>query len=83
MIDADLNEYKFTHDSESFYAYFKVTGTMGKTTVENATSGETAGRYYVIVTIDLDQAQETGYWLDEGGYYPTSGGYGKLNLKEF
>jgi hypothetical protein len=34
-----------------------------------------AGRYYVIVTIDVDNDDSTGYWLHEGGYYPTSPGY--------
>ena len=69
-------EYKFTHDATSFYAYFKVSGEVGLTSQENSTAGISAGRYYAIVTIDLDQSPDTGYWLDEGGYYPTSGGYG-------
>jgi hypothetical protein len=34
-----------------------------------------AGRYYAIVTIDVDNNDETGYWIHEGGYYPTSRGY--------
>ncbi len=34
-----------------------------------------SGRYYVILTIDVDQNDETGYWLHEGGYYPSSRGY--------
>ena len=29
----------------------------------------------MIVTIDVDDNDETGYWLNEGGYYPTSVGY--------
>jgi hypothetical protein len=29
----------------------------------------------VIVTIDVDNNDTTGYWLHEGGYYPTSTGY--------
>ena len=29
----------------------------------------------MIVTIDIDDNEETGYWLHEGGYYPTSRGY--------
>ena len=34
-----------------------------------------AGRYYAIVTIDVDNDIDTGYWLHEGGYFPTSDGY--------
>jgi hypothetical protein len=33
------------------------------------------GRYYVIVTIDVDNNTNTGYGLHEGGYFPTSYGY--------
>lgn len=33
------------------------------------------GRYYVILTIDVDEDDSTGYWLDEGGYYPSTLGY--------
>ena len=70
--DVDLIEYKFTHDSENLYAYFRATGVIGRT--QNQTQGP-AGRYYVIVTIDVDDDETTGYWLHEGGYYPTSCGY--------
>jgi hypothetical protein len=69
--DIDLVEYKFTHDSSNLYAYFKATGIIGHT-ITNATQH---GRYYVIVTIDVDNATNTGYGLHEGGYYPTSYGY--------
>ncbi len=34
-----------------------------------------AGRFYVIVTIDVDNDNATGYELSEGGYYPSSNGY--------
>jgi hypothetical protein len=37
--------------------------------------GKRAGRYYAIVTTDVDQNDVTGYPLHEGGYYPTTGGY--------
>ncbi len=70
--DVDLLEYKFTHDEENLYAYFRSAGVIGRT--QNEAQG-TAGRYYVIVTIDVDNDDSTGYWLHEGGYYPTSGGY--------
>src|SRR6266566_4778926 len=69
--DIDLVEYKFTHDSSNLYAYFRATGIIGNT-ISNATQH---GRYYVIVTIDVDSNTNTGYGLHEGGYYPTSYGY--------
>ncbi len=70
--DVDLVEFKFTHDEENLYAYFRATGVIGRTQHESA---GTPGRYYVIVTIDVDSDDATGYWLHEGGYYPTSAGY--------
>ncbi len=72
--DVDILEYKLAHDEENLYAYFKARGLIGRT---QAGDGKTkpAGRYYAIVTIDLDQNEKTGYWLHEGGFYPTSGGY--------
>ncbi len=69
--DVDLIEYKFTHDETNLYAYFRATGQIGRT-ISNATQH---GRYYVIVTIDVDNSTNTGYGLHEGGYYPTSYGY--------
>jgi hypothetical protein len=71
--DVDILEYKFTHDEENLYAYFKARGMIGRT--QAAAPGKKAGRYYAIVTIDVDQNEKTGYWLHEGGFYPTSGGY--------
>jgi len=69
--DVDLLEYKFTHDCSNLYAYFRAEGVIGNT-ISNATQH---GRYYVIVTIDVDNNTNTGYNLCEGGYYPTSSGY--------
>jgi hypothetical protein len=71
-VDVDLVEFKVTHDENNVYAYFKSTGIIGRT--QSHTVG-TAGRYYVIVTIDVDNNDTTGYWLNEGGYFPTSSGY--------
>jgi hypothetical protein len=71
--DVDILEYKLAHDEENLYAYFKARGVIGRTQVSG--NGKPAGRYYAIVTIDLDQNEKTGYWLHEGGFYPTSGGY--------
>ncbi|MCA9040765.1 MAG: VCBS repeat-containing protein [Planctomycetaceae bacterium] len=73
--DVDLLEYKVTHDEENFYFYFKATGEIGATQQENLSQGLRAGRYYVIVTIDIDNDDSTGYWLHEGGYFPTTDGY--------
>jgi len=70
---ANIIEFKFTHDRENLFAYFKT-----KEEIATAKSTEppgSAGRYYVIVTLNVDQNLTTGYWLHEGGYYPTSGGY--------
>jgi hypothetical protein len=71
--DVDILEYKFTHDAANLYAYFKARGVIGRT--QSSAGGKKAGRYYAIVTIDVDQNEKTGYWLHEGGFYPTSGGY--------
>jgi hypothetical protein len=69
--DVDLLEYKFTHDGSNLYAYFRAEGVIGNT-ISNVPN---TGRYYVIVTIDVDNNTNTGYGLHEGGYYPTSYGY--------
>lgn len=71
--DVDILEYKFTHDSENLYAYFRARGNIGATQTQAA--GKRAGRYYVILTIDVDDDDVTGYPIHEGGYYPTSDGY--------
>ncbi len=67
--DVDILEYKFANDRDTLYAYFKADGIIGNT--QEASAGR-AGRYYVIVTIDVDNDNSTGYALHEGGYYPTS-----------
>jgi hypothetical protein len=71
--NVDLLEYKFTHDADNLYAYFKARGVIGRT--QTAGRGKMAGRYYAIVALDVDQDEQTGYWLHEGGFYPTSRGY--------
>lgn len=70
--DVDLLEFKFTHDEDNFYGYFRSRGIIGRT--QNVGAGA-AGRYYVIITIDMDNNDVTGYPLHEGGYYPTTTGY--------
>jgi hypothetical protein len=69
----DILQYKLTHDANNLYAYFKARGQIGRTHRE--AEGKQAGRYYAILTIDVDDNEKTGYWLHEGGFYPTSGGY--------
>lgn len=71
--DIDLIEYKFAHDKDNLYAYFRSRGVIGRTQLEGP--GKKAGRYYAIITADVDNDVKTGYWLHEGGFYPTSGGY--------
>jgi hypothetical protein len=71
--DVDLLEYKFAHDGNNLFAYFKARGIIGRT--QAAGAGKNAGRYYAIVTLDVDDDEKTGYWLHEGGFYPTSRGY--------
>jgi hypothetical protein len=71
--DVDLLEYKFAHDANNFFAYFKARGIIGRT--QAAGASKNAGRYYAIVTLDVDNDEKTGYWLHEGGFYPTSRGY--------
>lgn len=80
--DVDLLEYKFTHDENNLYAYFRATGNIGATQDVNDGNGR-SGRYYVIVTIDVDDDDDTGYWLHEGGYFPTSDGFDMNMEAEF
>lgn len=71
--DADLVEYKVAHDAKNLYCFFRSRGQIART--QKTGEGKPAGRFYVIVAIDVDDKDETGYWLHEGGYYPTSRGY--------
>lgn len=72
-VDVDLLSFKFTHDEKNLYAYWRSRGVIGRT--QTAAPGRREGRYYVIVTIDVDNKDITGYPLHEGGYYPTTPGY--------
>ncbi len=67
--DVDILTHKVSHDEENFYFYFEATGEIGRTQIEDLGNGLRAGRYYVIVTIDVDNDDVTGYPLYEGGYY--------------
>jgi len=71
--DVDLVEYKVAHDNDHLYCCLRSRGRIANTQVADGT--KPGGRYYVIVTIDADDNDDTGYWLHEGGYYPTSRGY--------
>lgn len=71
--DVDILEVKFTHDSQNLYGYVKARGQIGRTS--KASDGHKAGRYYFIITIDVDDSDSTGYPLQQGGYWPNSTGY--------
>jgi hypothetical protein len=73
--DVDLREFKFTHDESNLYGYFRSAGVIGRTAHTPEGQNGPRGRYYVIVTIDVDNDDTTGYWLHDGGYAPTSNGY--------
>lgn len=71
--DVDILEVKFTHDRENLYGYVKATGVVGRTS--RKLDGHNDGRYYYIITIDVDNNDTTGYPLQEGNYWPNSTGY--------
>jgi len=72
---ADLLEYGFTHDNESFYAYMKAAGNISETYMNNGSKTIKAGRSYIQVMLDADVYIPTGYCSNEGGYYPPGCGY--------
>ena len=71
--DVDILEVKFTNDAENLYGYVKARGIIGRTS--RSADGQKAGRYYFIITIDVDNNDTTGYALQEGNYWPNSRGY--------
>jgi len=73
-VDVDLLEYRLAHDDKALYFYMRAKGQIGRTEKGDA-DGKGAGRYYVNLTIDVDQNDETGYSLNGGGYHPNSRGY--------
>lgn len=85
--DVDLLEFKVAHDTENLFLFWRSRGQIGRTAKATdapprgkadgtGTAGdERGGRFYAIVAIDVDGRDDTGYWLHEGGYYPTSNGY--------
>ena len=81
--DVDLREFAVTHDDQNLYFYFRSTGIIGRTQQADPSQGLRAGRYYVIVTMDVDHNDTTGYPLHEGGYYPTTSGYDMNSEIEF
>ena len=71
--DVDLLEYKFTHDENNLYAYFRSRGNIGATQNENDFDEDgtvRAGRYYVIVTIDVDNRRRHGLLAARGRIFP-------------
>ncbi|CAF1043803.1 unnamed protein product [Adineta steineri] len=81
--NVNIVEFKIAHDDTSLYAYYRVVdgGVIGKTSVganefdKNNPSQSSAGRYYVIATVDIDNDNTTGYWLHGGAYHPTAPGF--------
>lgn len=81
--NVDLIEFKIAHDDTSLYVYYRVAddGVIGKTSVgpgrfdSNNTAKPSAGRYYVIATVNMDKNDTTGYWLHGGGYFPSAPGF--------
>jgi hypothetical protein len=79
----DIIQFKIAHDDTSLYIYYRVVdgGVIGKTSTgpggfdKNNSSKPSAGRYYIITTINIDMNDTTGYWLHGGGYYPTAPGF--------
>ena len=71
--DVDLLEARFTHDRENLYGYVKSRGHVGRTS--SSADGHKAGRYYFIITLDMDNNDVTGYPIQEGNYWPNSNGY--------
>jgi hypothetical protein len=71
--DIDLLQVKFTHDRENLYGYVKSRGVIGRTAT--SADGLKAGRFYFIITIDVDNEDSTGYPLQEGNYWPNSTGF--------
>ncbi len=72
--DVDLLEVKFANDDSTLYVYMKATGIIGRTSADTLGHARD-GRYYFIVTLDVDDNDTTGYRLSEGGYYPDDIGY--------
>ncbi len=81
--NVDIVEFKIAHDDTSLYIYYRVAdeGVIGKTSVGSDGFDSTnpsrlsAGRYYVITTVNIDMNNTTGYWLHGGGYYPSAPGF--------
>lgn len=59
--DVNILEYRFTHDRDHLYAYIRVKGEIGRTSQIGQPNVSSAGRCYVIATIDVDENEATGY----------------------
>ncbi|CAF1277171.1 unnamed protein product [Adineta steineri] len=81
--NVNIVEFKIAHDDTSLYAYYRVVdgGVIGKTSVgsnefdKNNPSQSSAGRYYVIAAVNIDNNDTTGCWLHSGSYHPTAPGF--------
>jgi hypothetical protein len=67
--DVDLLTYKVSHDEENFYFFIETTGQIGRTQMEDLARGLRAGHYRVIIAIDVDDDDATGFPLYEGGFF--------------
>ena len=57
----DILEVRVVHDGDSLYTYIRTKGDIAQSAVANDTAGTTEGRFYVIVTIDVDGDEATGF----------------------
>ena len=73
--DVDILEYRLTHNDENLFAYVRARGQIGRTQKGDEKQQKKAGRYYITLAIDVDQNDETGYKLWQGGTHPSSDGY--------
>jgi len=64
-------KYKFTHDKDNLYAYFRARGFIGP---RRSGTDKPAGRLLRILAIDVDNDPKTAM-LSRRRLYPTSGGY--------
>jgi len=57
----DILEVRVVHDEDSMYTYIRTKGDIARTAVANASDGTEEGRFYIIVTVDVDGNETTGF----------------------